>query len=61
MGLGFRTWNFQGVSHNFAEVPGVKVSFLRNFQGQGNKSKNSSVFFKNVYSQPLNSNIGVFP
>ena len=33
MGIGFWTWNFEGMSHNFAEFPGVKVCFLWNFQG----------------------------
>ena len=31
MGLGFWSWNFQGVSHNFAEIPWAKVCFLLNF------------------------------
>ena len=31
IGLGFRPWNFPEVSHNFAEFPGVKACFLRNF------------------------------
>ena len=25
MGIGFWTWNFEGMSHNFAELPWVKV------------------------------------
>ena len=28
IGFGFWSWNFQRVSHNFAEFPGVKACFL---------------------------------
>ena len=31
MGLAFWPWNFQGVSHNFVEFPGVKTCFFWNF------------------------------
>ena len=31
MGLGIWPWNIQGVSHNFAEFPGMKACFLQNF------------------------------
>ena len=31
MGLGFWSWNFQGVQHNFVEFLGVKLCFLQNF------------------------------
>ena len=30
-GFGFWQWNFQRVSHNFAEFPGVRTSFPWNF------------------------------
>ena len=31
MGLSFSTWNFQRMSHNFAEFPEVKACFLWDF------------------------------
>ena len=43
----FLTWNFQGLSHNFAEFPGVKAFF---------KVTNQKIpvgFFRKVYLQPL--------
>ena len=33
-GLDFWAWNFQGLSHNFAEFPGVKACFIQIFQGK---------------------------
>ena len=31
MDLGFWCWNFESVSHSFAEFPGVKACFCWNF------------------------------
>ena len=55
MALGFWPWNFQGVSHNSVEFPGVKACFLWNFLGQSHKSKNSTERrrgIRKVYPQP---------
>ena len=55
MALGFWPWNFQGVSHNSVEFPGVKACFLWNFLGQSHKPKNSMERgrgVRKVYPQP---------
>ena len=59
MGLGFRSSNFQRVSNNFAEFPGMKAYFLWNLLGNffleflSDKSKNSRGFFRKIYPQLL--------
>ena len=52
MGLGFWRWNFQVVSHNFADFPRVKLCFLQNFQKSSDKSKNSRGFSKTYVLNP---------
>ena len=48
MGLGFWSWNSQGLQYNFMEFPEVKFCFLQNFQGYSGKPKNSRDFLKKV-------------
>ena len=48
-GLDFWAWNFQGVSHNFAEFPEVKACFIQIFQG---KLEIPDFFKKSISSPP---------
>ena len=53
-GLGFWTWNFRGVSHNFAEFPGVKACFLWNFLDKVTNLKNPEwVWEKCIFNPPV--------
>ena len=40
---GVLSWNYQELSHKFAEVPGVKACFLWNFQFQGFSQKSENL------------------
>ena len=46
------------MSPNFAEFPGMKACFLRNFRGQSDKSKNSMGIFSEKYI--LNGHVWTF-
>ena len=53
MGLGFWSWNFQGVQHNFVEFLRVKLCFLQNFKGYIDEPKNSTPIWTLLYSSLL--------
>ena len=53
IGLGFWPWDFQEVSCNFAECPGVKVFFYRISKGKMTNLKFTGEVFRKVYLQTL--------
>ena len=58
MGLGFRPYNFQGVSHNFGEVP-VVCSGISKGKMTNLKAPVFGVFFRKVYPQLLMDFFGI--